>query len=240
MLDVAALLRERTLYRDAHVVVIDKPAGLAVQKGTRTIEDLDSALAERSIVTGERLRLVHRLDRDTSGCLVLARSRQAAAHLGRQLACGRVLKAYVALTRGVPEPRAGRTDMALLKAAMPGGGRVRAASEAEIAAGLAWRAATCYEVLRETAGRFALVELRPETGRQHQIRAHLAETGTPILGDLRYGGETSTPGVARTMLHAARIAFRSPGGGAIEAGAPLPPDMASALARLGLDMRTAA
>jgi 23S rRNA pseudouridine955/2504/2580 synthase len=171
---------------------------------------------------------------------VLARSREAAARLGRQFERGLVTKLYWALTRGVPEPRAGRIDLPLLKAAMPGGDRVRAASETEIAEGLAWPAATCYEVLEEVGGRFALVEARPETGRQHQIRAHLSGIGAPILGDERYCPGPAPPGIARLQLHAREIAFRLPGDERIEVRAPLPDDMRGALARLGLRSRIAA
>jgi 23S rRNA pseudouridine955/2504/2580 synthase len=224
-----------TLYADQDVVVINKPWGLAVQKGTRTTDDLDSRLIALAAITGERLRLTHRLDKDTSGCLVLARTAAAATRIGKLFMRGAVHKTYWALTAGVPEPRHGRIDVALIKAATPEGDRVRAATEAEQA--LAQRAITDYEVLRQWRDRWALVELRPQTGRQHQLRAHLAHLGTPIVHDGKYPSERPALaiGQGRLQLLARRIVL--PGLEAkyeIDVTAAPPGHMAEAMASLGL------
>lgn len=237
-----AMLEAITLYRSADVRVVDKPYGLPVQKGTRTLLDLDSLLIARARRSGERLRLVHRLDRGTTGCLILAASREAAARLGAAFARGRVTKTYRAVTRGVPEPRVGRIDAALVKASGPLGDRVRAAGPEEMA--IAQAALTEYEVLAERLGRHALVELTPRTGRQHQLRAHLAHLGTPIMGDSRYldAGPTALSPVRPQPLHLCARAIRFPDPAADAAGrprfvdvrAPLPAHMRETLARLGL------
>ena len=140
LVEIEAFLARITLHVDDDIRVIDKPYGLAVQKGTATAEDLDSLLMARAAHGHERLRLVHRLDKETTGCLMLAASREAARLLGRELMAGRVDKTYWALVHGVPEPRAGVIDLPLIKAAGPDGDRVRAALPGEWET--AWTAVT--------------------------------------------------------------------------------------------------
>ena len=233
---IEAWLDGLTLHRDAAVRVIDKPAGLAVQRGTRTLEDLDSLLAARA-GTGEgagheRLRLVHRLDRDTAGCLLLAASRDAARLLGREFAARRVVKTYWAVVAGVPEPRAGTIDLPLVKATTPAGDRVRPALAHEI--DRAWPALTRYEVLQAGGTAYAWLALNPETGRQHQLRAHLAAIGHPILGDaLHAPAADPTQPAAPLHLLARGLAFRHPNGQWVSVTAPLPAHMRSTFDRLG-------
>lgn len=233
----SSLLETRTLYEDDAVLVIDKPWGLPVQKGTRTTVDLDSLLRGLTGDRQGRLRLTHRLDRETTGCLLLAKSREAAARLGRQFAAGRIGKVYWAITAGVPEPRFGRIVAPLAKVRTPSGDRVVAAPDR---AAEARSAETDYEVLREARGRNALVELRPRTGRQHQLRAHLAHIGTPILGDVLYGG-AGEPGGCMLHLHARMISFRHPVTGMIcDVMAPPPEHMTLGFRRLGIGLEVAA
>jgi 23S rRNA pseudouridine955/2504/2580 synthase len=231
-----------TLHVDADVRVIDKPYGLAVQKGTRTVEDLDSLLIARAEACGERLRLVHRLDMETSGCLVLAASKEAARLLGREIMQRRFTKTYWALVHGVPEPRTGTIHLPLIKAPGPMGDRVRAARSDELET--AWSAVTHYEVLQARLDRYAFVALTPETGRQHQLRAHLAAIGHPIVGDSKYPLDTTkftvepdTPG-AMLQLLAHRLTLRHPKGHMLSVAAPLPPHMRAMLDKLGLASRS--
>ena len=240
---IETFLDRITLHVDTDVRVVNKPYGLAVQKGTRTIEDLDSMLRARAEACGERLRLVHRLDKETSGCLVLAATQEAARLLGREIAQRRIVKTYWALVHGVPEPRNGTIRLPLIKAASPAGDRVRAALADEMDA--AWPAVTHYEVLQVRLDRYAFVALTPETGRQHQLRAHLAAIGHPIVGDAKYppAGNTFTakpddPG-AMLQLLAQRLTLRHPKGHMLSVAAPLPPHMRALLDKLGLSTRMA-
>ena len=210
--------------------VIDKPYGLAVQKGTGTIEDLDSLLMARARAGAERLRLVHRIDRETTGCLVLAASQEAARLLGREIERRRMVKTYWALVHGVPEPRAGTIDLPLVKAATAAGDRVRPARPEEMEE--AWSAVTRYEVLEARLGAHALVSLAPETGRQHQLRAHLAAIGHPIVGDPKYPYRETAPAQPLHLL-ARGLTFRHPRGHMLTVAAPLPPHMRATFVRLG-------
>lgn len=199
---IVAELAAMTLHSDDEMIVFDKPSGLAVHAGTRTTRDLDTMLAALAGDDGERPVLVHRLDKETSGVLVAARGKRQAARLGRMFADRRMEKVYVALLAGVPEPRAGVISVPLKKVATPRGGRMVAADAADPEA---LPAETAYEVaeLRD-GGASSLVIFRPKTGRQHQLRAHAAILGHPILGDRLYGRAGSAP---RLMLHAHRLAF---------------------------------
>lgn len=195
-----ALIARITLCEDADLLVFDKPAGLPVHPGTRTSGDLDTVLAKCVDAEGERPRLVHRLDKDTSGLLVAAKSKRLAERLGRAFATRAVEKVYLAVLAGVPEPRAGRIDRPLKKVATPQGGRMVAADADDPAA---LPATTVWQVRTVAAdGRSSLVEFRPETGRQHQLRVHAALLGHPILGDRLYGDPRTAP---RLMLHAHRL-----------------------------------
>lgn len=239
-----AFLESVTLHADADLRVIDKPYGLAVQKGTRTTEHLDGMLIARAEAGGERLRLVHRLDKETSGVLLLAATREAARLLGREMMGRRVTKTYWALVHGVPEPRTGSIRLPLIKATGPSGDRVREARGDELEA--AWDAVTHYEVLQARLDRHAFLALTPETGRQHQLRAHLAAIGHPIVGDAKYPfahvAGCEPPIGQSSMLHllARQLTFRHPKGNMLTVQAPLPPHMRATFGRLGFSANSAA
>lgn len=212
-----ALLARITLHEDDDLLVLDKPSGLAVHKGTRTTTDLDQILAKLVDAEGERPRLVHRLDKDTSGLLVAAKRKAQAERLGRAFASREVEKVYLAVVVGVPTLARGRVETPLKKVETARGGRM-VGCDADDPQGLA--AATAYTVIESRdGGRSALVEFRPETGRQHQLRAHAALIGHPILGDRLYGVAGSAP---RLMLHAHRLTLPDGRGGTRTFVAPIP------------------
>ncbi|MDR3494306.1 MAG: pseudouridine synthase, partial [Ancalomicrobiaceae bacterium] len=214
----AAFLASITLYEDDELIVFDKPSGLAVHPGTKVTRDLDSLLARLAGSDGERPVLVHRLDKDTSGLLVAAKRRPNAARLGRAFAGREVEKLYRAVVSGDPgEPSERRIEMAIVKQATAKGGRMVAAGHDDPDA---LPAATMMRVVAVAADRSkAMVELKPETGRQHQLRVHMALIGHPILGDALYGDAASA---ARLMLHAHRLRLKHPNGRFVEFEAPLP------------------
>jgi len=213
----AAALAAMTLHQDAALIVFDKPSGLPVHKGTRTERDLDSMLASLADAEGERPVLVHRLDKETSGLLVAARTKEIAARLGRVFSGRRIAKTYVAVVEGVPHPATGTIDRALKKVETPRGGRM---VEADPADPEALAAETRWEVVETRAdGRASLVRLEPHTGRQHQLRVHMALIGHPILGDRLYGRAGSAP---RLMLHAHRLEFEDATLGSCAFEAPIP------------------
>ena len=228
--DVAQIERA-ILYRDADVIVIDKPPGLAVQGGTATEMHLDAMLDALRFGAPERPRLVHRLDKDTSGVLVLARSAAAARHLARAFRDKATRKIYWAAVMGLPAPRQGRIDRRLAK--MPGPGGERVIEEADEGK----RAVTDYRTVAHAGDKIAWVAMNPITGRTHQLRAHMAAIGTPILGDGKYGGAATHPsGIAdarKLHLHARAIAIPLPGGRPLRVVAPLPPHMARTWKFLG-------
>jgi 23S rRNA pseudouridine955/2504/2580 synthase len=219
----AAMLRKAVLHIDADVLAINKPAGLAVQGGTGTERHLDALLDALRFDAKERPRLVHRLDKDTSGVLVLARSAAAAAALAESFRGKAARKVYWALVVGVPAPRSGRIDRPLAKLPGRAGERVVADEEGK-------QAVTLYRTLAHAGGRIAWLALEPLTGRTHQLRAHCAALGTPILGDGKYGGAAAHPGgipnARRLHLHARALALPHPKGGMLRIVAPLPPHLA--------------
>jgi 23S rRNA pseudouridine955/2504/2580 synthase len=229
-------LRRRVLYRDRDVLMIDKPAGLAVQGGTRIDQHLDALLDTLSFEASERPRLVHRLDRDTSGVLVLARSGAAARWLAAAFRRKEARKVYWAAVVGLPKIDEGRIELALSKQGGGYGERVRPDEEGQ-------RAITYYRVVDHAGRRAAWLALTPVTGRTHQLRAHCAAIGTPILGDGKYGARGAfLAGVdlaKRLHLHARSIRLPTPGGGIIEAVAPLPEHMAAAWRFFGFDAKPA-
>ncbi len=234
--DEAAFAASLVLHRDPSVLVLAKPAGLAVQGGSGVRHHLDRLLDALAGAEGERPRLVHRLDRDTSGVLVLGRTARAAARLAAAFRARDAVKLYWAVVVGRPQPAAGRIDHPLAK--RPGaGGRERMAATREDAAE-ARRAVTDFWTLDAVGRRAAWLALRPLTGRTHQLRAHAALIGTPILGDGKYGGASAfLPGdaVARRLhLHARRLAVAHPDGGVLDVTAPPPEAFAQTLATLGL------
>jgi tRNA pseudouridine32 synthase/23S rRNA pseudouridine746 synthase len=217
------------LHEDAHILAFDKPAGLPVQGGSGVEESLEDLLAAYAKSNGKRPRLVHRLDRETSGVIIAARTKPAAAFLSRAFAERRVEKSYLAIVcGGAPDPAEGVIELKLVKSTRDGIDRMI------IEPGGA-EATTRYRTHSATP-RAALVALNPETGRMHQLRAHLAAIGRPIAGDAKYGGLFSIGGIAipRLLLHAAALAFPHPAGGAMRLAAPFPRDFAATLAALGL------
>ena len=200
------------LFEDEHVMVLNKPFGIAVQGGTGTKRHIDGLLAGMADRFGDRPRLVHRLDRDTTGVLLVAKHRDAAANLGRIFQTRSAAKTYWALVKGVPRPPQGKIEAALVKAAGPDGeDRVRKALPGE--QDKAMHATTHYSVIDRVAHKAAWVSLKPVTGRQHQLRAHMALIGHPIVGDNKYEGDTALAdsGIERKLhLHARRLVIPHP------------------------------
>lgn len=225
------------LFEDDHILVLNKPFGLAVQGGTGTTRHIDGMLAGMADRFGERPRLVHRLDRDTTGVLLVAKSRDAAAKLGRIFQTRSAAKTYWALVKGVPRPPQGKVEAPLVKAAGPDGDRVRKALPGEQE--VAMHATTHYSVVDQVASKAAWVSLKPVTGRQHQLRAHMALIGHPIVGDNKYGGDQHMPAEqieAKLHLHARRLVLPHPfTGGKIDVTAPLPEHMRKTWELLGFD-----
>ena len=225
------------LYEDEHVLVLNKPFGLAVQGGTGTKRHIDGMLAAMADRFGDRPRLVHRLDRDTTGVLLVAKHRDAAAKLGRIFQTRSAAKTYWALVRGVPKPTQGKVAAPLVKAAGPEGDRVRKALPGEQEE--AMHATTHYSVIDRVASKAAWVSLKPVTGRQHQLRAHMALIGHPIVGDNKYGGDENMPAEQippKLHLHARRLVLPHPvTGEKIDVSAPLPEHMQATWDLLGLD-----
>ncbi len=179
---------------------------------------------------------MHRLDRDTSGVLLVAKTRDAAARLGRQFQTRSVQKIYWALVKGIPKPPQGKIDAALVKASGPDGDRVRKAMAGE--QDLAQSAVTHYSVIDRVSTKFAWVSLKPVTGRQHQLRAHMAMIGTPIVGDQKYEGGKDLPveGLEMKMhLHACRLVVPRGKGEPLDVTAPIPEHMRASWSLLGLD-----
>ena len=233
-----AFLAAIALYEDDDLLVLNKPSGIAVQGGTKTTQHIDRLLEGMGDGPETRPRLVHRLDRDTSGVLVIAKRRSVAAKLGRAFQTRSVRKIYWAIVKGVPKPLQGKVEAALVKAAGPDGDRVRKARPGE--QDIAQSAVTHYAVVDRAGQAASFVSLKPVTGRQHQLRAHMAIIGNPILGDEKYDGDRDLPpGVPRKLqLHARRISFPHPSGeGVVDVTAPLPDHMREAIAAFGFDAR---
>ena len=227
------------IYQDDAVIVLNKPAGIPTQGGSGVTRHIDGLLPALQENKRQRPRLVHRLDRDTSGVLVIARTVPAAAALSMSLRQRDARKIYWALTRGVPKPHRGTIRMALEK--QPGFGP-RGSDERMVAAPDAGEgsrmAVTHYEVVGAAADQYAWVALRPITGRTHQLRAHLAHIATPIVGDMKYGGDPAAGRGEldnRLHLHARSIDIAHPNGGRLFVEAPLPPHMLRAWKLFGFD-----
>ncbi|HXG79881.1 MAG TPA: RluA family pseudouridine synthase [Methyloceanibacter sp.] len=225
-----------TLYEDDDLLILNKPSGVAVQGGTKTPHHIDRLLEGMGDGPETRPRLVHRLDRDTSGVLVIAKRRAVAAKLGRAFQTRSVRKIYWALVHGVPKPPQGKVDAALVKAAGPEGDRVRKARPGE--QDVAQSAVTYYAMVDRAGQTVSFLSLKPVTGRQHQLRAHMAILGHPILGDEKYpSGKELPDGIERKLyLHARRISFPHPSGeGVVDVTAPLPEHMQKAFALFGFE-----
>ncbi|MEE8247254.1 MAG: RluA family pseudouridine synthase [Alphaproteobacteria bacterium] len=232
----ARMLAAAVLIRDDSVIVLDKPPGLAVQGGSKTVRHLDAMLDALRFGASERPRLAHRLDKDTSGVLVLGRTARATARLAAAFKARAVRKTYWAAVVGVPRPPRGRLESRLAKGRAKGPGkdgeRVGEAAEGK-------RAVTLYQVVDKAGRRAAFLALMPLTGRTHQLRAHCVALGTPILGDGKYGGAAAFVSGAgldkRLHLHAREIVLPHPEGGVLRATAPLPPHMRATWELLGFD-----
>jgi 23S rRNA pseudouridine955/2504/2580 synthase len=222
-------LRSLILYQDQALLVLNKPPGLAVQGGTRTPRHLDGMLPALAS-GGERPRLVHRLDRDTSGLLVVARTAAAAAKLTEAFRRHRVGKLYWALVAGRPAVADGLIDRPLAKQAGGRGERIESVADGQAAR-------TRYRTVAR-AGRIASwLALQPLTGRTHQLRVHCAALGAPILGDRKYGGPPACPegAPAGLMLHARELRLPHPDGGTLALSAPLDAGVRAGFAWLGFE-----
>ena len=232
----AKLLCDAVLYKDADVLLIDKPAGLAVQGGTGLDKNLDAMLDALKFDAAERPRLVHRLDKDTSGVLVLARNAKAARDLAECFRDKSARKIYWAVVVGIPKPDRGTIDAPLSKQAGGYGERV-GIDEDE-----GRHAVTRYAMIERAGNRAAWVALMPETGRTHQLRAHCVILGTPIVGDGKYGGveaHLARENLPRKLhLHARSLKIPHPKKGWIEATAPLPPHMKATWKFFGFSSET--
>jgi 23S rRNA pseudouridine955/2504/2580 synthase len=231
-----AFLASIALYEDADVLVLNKPMGLAVQGGSGTVRHVDGMLDALRDERGQRPRLVHRLDKDTAGCLLVAKTRFAAAALAKAFRSRAARKIYWALVAGVPRPKQGRVSTFLAKEEAERDSFMRIARHGE---GGASHAVTYYAVVETAARQLAWLSLKPVTGRTHQLRAHCAHIGHPIVGDAKYFSRENwdLPGGLQNRLHllARRIAVPHPRGGVIDVTAPLPPHMRQSWDLLGFD-----
>jgi tRNA pseudouridine32 synthase/23S rRNA pseudouridine746 synthase len=230
----AAFVRSLVIYEDPAVLALNKPAGLSSQGGRGQVHTLDELLYAFAKPGKARPRLIHRLDRDTSGVILTAKTQPAASFLGKALQARRgFTKTYLALIApGPPEPRSGRIEAALRREEI---GREAYMRVCEPDHPDAQEALSTYRTVAAGEGA-ALVELNPKTGRMHQLRVHLASIGRPILGDIRYGGALTLNGqpVPRLMLHALALAFPHPDGGVRRIEASPPDDFAGVAARAGI------
>lgn len=218
-----AFVRAMVIHEDEHVIALNKPAGLSSQGGRIATHTLDELLWAFATSGGNRPRLVHRLDRDTSGVILTARTKPAAGFLGKALMAKRFRKTYLAIVApGAPQPKGGVIDQPLRREMQGREAYMRACAPDHTDAETA---VTRYRTLASSA-EAALVECSPETGRMHQLRVHLASIGRPIAGDVRYGGALTLGGeaVPRLMLHAASLSFPHPNGGTCRVEASPPAD----------------
>jgi 23S rRNA pseudouridine955/2504/2580 synthase len=228
-----AFIKSLVIYEDDEVLALNKPSGLAVQGGTKTLKHVDRLLS----AWGEGLdrpRLVHRLDRDTSGVLVLGKSPQAAAQLAGAFAKRRAQKIYWAIVSGFPKPGAGTLDLPLIKR---GVGDREMMVPADPKEERAETAETEFTTIARAGPRAAWMALWPHTGRTHQLRAHMLAMGHPILGDPKYNTEASV-GLSdglKLQLHARRLILPHPSRGSLALEAPISPELRAGFQRFGFD-----
>lgn len=233
----AEVLAQMLIYEDDKLFVLNKPAGLAVQGGSGVSRHVDKMLEAWRNRKGEKPRLVHRIDRDTSGILVVARTRGAAVALTKAFRERDTTKTYWAVVKGVPAKREGRISTYVVREPTPEGDRVRIAKHGEVGAD---HALTHYKIVDQLAQNFAWLEMEPYTGRTHQLRVHAAHLGHPILGDSKYFEADQNwefPGGVqkRLHLHARRIRIPHPDGGTVDQIAPLPQHMVQTFNLFGFD-----
>ena len=229
--DEARYVRDMVIFEDRNAFVLNKPPGLATQGGTKTKNHLDRLL-DGLAEDGTRPKLVHRLDKDTSGALLVARSARAAGHFAKAFSGRTARKVYWALVVGDVAGNEGLIDAPLAKQPGTGGEKMHISEEHGLPAKTRWR------VIDRAGNRAAWVELQPLTGRTHQLRAHMAALGHPIVGDAKYGGAEAflTGGISRKLhLHARRLKIDAPDSGTIDQTAELPPHFAESLATLGFE-----
>jgi 23S rRNA pseudouridine955/2504/2580 synthase len=225
------LVRDMVIHEDPAAYVLNKPPGLATQGGTKTHQHLDRLLDGLAGEAG-RPKLVHRLDKDTSGALLVARSARSAGHFAKAFSGRTARKIYWAIVVGVPDAAQGTIDAPLAKQPGTGGEKMHIDRDDGLPAKTRWR------VIDRAGNRAAWVELQPLTGRTHQLRAHMASIGHPIVGDAKYGGAEAflTGGISRKLhLHARQLRIDAPDGGKIDVTAELPPHFAESLAMLGFE-----
>ncbi|WP_438275098.1 RluA family pseudouridine synthase [Nitrobacter sp.] len=229
-------LQKMVLFEDADVMVLNKPAGLAVQGGSGLSRHIDGMLEVMRDAKGQRPRLVHRLDRETAGCLLVAKTRFAATALTGAFRHRSARKIYWALVAGVPKPKQGRISTYLAKEESEEDSIMRIAAHGDEGAS---HAVTYYAVVETSAQKLAWVSLKPVTGRTHQLRAHMAHINHAIVGDPKYFNKENwqLPGGLQKRLHllARRIVIPHPRGGVIDVSAPLPPHMLQSWNLLGLE-----
>lgn len=235
--DDGDVLSQMLLYEDPKVFVFNKPAGLAVQGGSGVTRHVDDMLEAWRNAKGEKPRLVHRLDRDTSGALVVARTRLAAMKLAEAFRGRDAKKTYWALVKGAPKKREDKISTWLVKETTPDGDRMRVARHGEPGAD---HAVSYYRIVEQAAQSMAWLEMEPHTGRTHQLRVHAAYIGCPIIGDPKYFDADTNwdfPGGIqnRLHLHARRIRIPNPSGGMIDVTAPMPAHMRQSWNLLGFD-----
>jgi 23S rRNA pseudouridine955/2504/2580 synthase len=234
--DDAEFLTDLILYEDEELYVFNKPHGLAVQGGSGTVRHLDGMLKSLPNKKGESPRLVHRLDRDTSGCLIVAKTHAAASHFGSVFRSRSARKIYWAIVAGNPNPRQGEISCFLARRSTTDGEQMAVVPNGTPGA---QHSMSYYSTTDTASRRFAWVTLKPVTGRTHQLRVHMAQLGTPILDDPRYFNiENYQPaeGLGSGLhLHARRIALPLRSGKRLDISAPLPPHMVESFEALGFD-----
>lgn len=237
-IDDARFLRDIMLYEDDEIYVFNKPSGLAVQGGTSTKRHMDGLLAALPNKKGEKPRLVHRLDKDTSGILVVARTRAAASHFGKVFRTRSARKIYWALVAGVPRPHQGKISMYIRRDSEGDGENMVPCNQGQPGA---VHSISYYSVIEHAGRKVSWVSLKPVTGRTHQLRVHMAAGPYPILNDPKYFNieNWETPGNLGEglHLHARRLTIPKPKGGVLDITAPLPPHMLQSFDALGFDGR---